>query len=212
VGRAGVRRYHGVVEDSVAASGRDGVEERDGGGEAARGGVRCDEGGGGDGARVGAEEELGGGEVGGERVEVGEAEGEVRVRRRVEEPGGEEARVEAAERAEEEGRGGKGAARDEAPQEDGALVGQRGDGGRRRRRRHSVVAWLGKPGARRAALGSIGNAGPRGFLGASDFQRFSELSGCAALRSLVVALRGKLSPARRRRSPPSHLMSCPPQI
>jgi hypothetical protein len=68
------------------------------------------------------------------------------------------------------------------------------------------VAWLGKPGARRAALGSIGNAGPRGFLGASDFQRFSELSGCAALRSLVVALRGKLSPARRRRSP--HPMSC----
>ena len=83
----------------------------------------------------------------GQGVEVDEAEPEVRVRRRVEEPGGEEARVEAAEGA-EEGGGGKGAARGEAPQEDGALVGQRGDGGRRW---HSVVAWLGKPGALRAA-------------------------------------------------------------
>lgn len=36
-------------------------------------------------------------------VEVDEAEGEVRVRRRVEEPRGEEARVEAAEREEEGG-------------------------------------------------------------------------------------------------------------
>lgn len=75
VGRAGVRGDHGVVEDGVAALGRDGVEEGGGGGEAARGGVRGDEGGGGDGAGSGAEEERGGGEVGGERVEVDEAEG-----------------------------------------------------------------------------------------------------------------------------------------
>ena len=40
------------MEDGVAARGRDGVEEGDGGGEAARGGVRGDERGGCDGARV----------------------------------------------------------------------------------------------------------------------------------------------------------------
>ena len=137
------------MEDGVAASRRDGVEEGDGGGEAARGGVRGDEGSGGDGARVGAEECRGGGEVAGEGVEVDEAEGEVRVRRRVEERGGEKARVEAAERA-EEGGGGQGDARAEAPQEDGALVGQGGDTERRRwrRRRHRVVAWLDRARAR----------------------------------------------------------------
>lgn len=39
----------------------------------------------------------------GQGVEVDDTEGEVRVRRRVEEPRGEEARVEAAEREEEGG-------------------------------------------------------------------------------------------------------------
>jgi len=158
VGRAGVRGDHGVVEDGVAARLRDGVEEGDGGGEAARGGVRGDEGRGGDGARVGAEECGGGGEVAGEGVEVDEAEREVRVRRRVEERGGEEARVEAAERA-EEGGGSQGAARGEAPQEYGALVGKGGDPLRPRRwRRHRRRGVVG-PGRAPASHGT----GPRGL-------------------------------------------------
>jgi hypothetical protein len=103
IGRAGVRRDHGVVKDGVSTHGRDGVEEGHGGRQAARGGVRRNEGGGGYRAWFGAEEELGGGEIGGEGVEVDEAEGEMRVRRRVEERGGDEVRVEAAERAEEGG-------------------------------------------------------------------------------------------------------------
>lgn len=158
VGRAGVSGDQSVVEDGVAALRRDGVEEGGGGGEAARDGVRGDEGGGGDGAGSGAEEERGGGEVGGEGVEVDEAESEVRVRRRVEERGGGEPCVEAAEGAEERwGGGGKGVVLGEAPQEDGALVGQ--GGGCEGRRRHAVFARLG---ARRAPPGSILNAGPQG--------------------------------------------------
>jgi hypothetical protein len=69
----------------------------------------------------------------------------------MEERGGEKARVEAAERAEEGGAGGgggQGAARGEAPQEDGALVGQGGDTVRRRLRRWRHIGLFGSRSSR----------------------------------------------------------------
>ena len=71
------------MEHGVSAGERDAVEEGGGIGEAAGDGVGGDEGRCGYGARVVAEEDRRGGEVGGERVEVEEAEGEVGVGRGV---------------------------------------------------------------------------------------------------------------------------------
>jgi hypothetical protein len=56
-------------------------------------------------------------------------------------------------------------ARGEVAEEDGALVGEGGDGWQRRRpRRHRSSSLLGGFGARTAARGSNGNS-PRGFVG-----------------------------------------------
>lgn len=172
-GGAGERGYHGVVEHGVPAGERDGVEEGGGIGEAAGDGVGGDKGRCGDGAGVRAEEDRRGGEVGGEGVEVEEAEREVGVGRVVEKRGGEEARVEAAEGAEEgAGRGrDRGVARGKLAEEDGALVGEGGDGVQRRRHRSSAL--LGGFGARAAAHGSNGDV-PRPTGSCLGFRR-SEL-------------------------------------
>jgi hypothetical protein len=62
------------------------------------------------------------------------------------------------------------------------LVGQRGDGGRLRRRHIAVARGWESPGARAAPPRiQLDTRGPRGFLclfGAFDFQRFSQLDKC----------------------------------